>query len=70
MDFPLGDWQFWTVTTCAVGAVWLLVKPFVGRSNAPSGSCSSCPKSTLAASGPDANSRGRDELVTIGKARG
>lgn len=70
MGFPLGDWQFWTVTACALGAVWMLVKPFVGRNQAPPEPCASCPKSVREAHGQAGESGGRDELVTIGKARG
>lgn len=67
MGFPLTDWQFWGVTACAMGAVWLLVKPFVGRGQAPPGPCSSCPKCKPAADAGKAG--GRDGLVTLGKAR-
>lgn len=28
---PAGDWQFWVVTALAVGAVYLLVRPFLPR---------------------------------------
>lgn len=67
MGFPLADWQFWSVTACAVGAVWLLVKPFLGRGGSPAaGACASCPKVLRAVEDEDA---GRERLVSIGKAR-
>ncbi len=67
MDFPLYDWQFWSVTACAVGAVWMLVRPFLGRSGSPTtGACASCPKILRAVEGEDA---GRERLVSIGKLR-
>ena len=42
MAFPVGDWQFWCVTASAVGAVWLLVKPFLGRAPQAGGGCAGC----------------------------
>jgi hypothetical protein len=43
MSFPLADWQFWAVTAAAVGAVWLLVEPFVGGAGKKTGGpCSQC----------------------------
>lgn len=69
MGLPLGDWQFWTVTACALGALWLLIRPFVGRSKAAPGACASCPKSAHVVSSHDSKSGGRDKLVTIGKIR-
>ena len=67
MGFPLGDWQFWSVTACALGALWVLVKPFVGRSDRPAaGACASCPKVLRAVEG---EVDGGKKLVTIGKAR-
>ena len=64
MGFPLGDWQFWTVTACAAGAVWMLIQPFLGRGEAPPGPCASCPKSARVEGG--GQDGGRGGVVTIG----
>lgn len=66
MGFPLGDWQFWTVTACAAGAVWMLIQPFLGRGEAPPGPCASCPKNAWV-EGDREQGGGRGGLVTIGK---
>jgi hypothetical protein len=43
MGFPLDDPQFWCVTAGTAGAVWMLVRPFLGRPAAPDGgSCAGC----------------------------
>ncbi|MCC6907683.1 MAG: hypothetical protein IT430_07070 [Phycisphaerales bacterium] len=28
---PLGDWQFYVVTAAALGGIWLIVRPLLGR---------------------------------------
>jgi hypothetical protein len=43
MGLPLDDPQFWCVTAGAAGAVWMLVKPFLGRPAASTGGpCGGC----------------------------
>lgn len=64
MGFLLGDWQFWTVTACAAGAVWMLIKPFAGRGTTPAGPCASCPKNARVNEG--GQDGGRGGLVRIG----
>lgn len=68
MGFPLADWQFWSVTACAVGAVWVLVRQVVGggAGRGAAGACASCPKVLRAVEDEDA---GRERLVGIGKVR-
>jgi hypothetical protein len=67
MGFPLADWQFWTVTVAAVGAVWLLVEPFVGGAGKKTGGpCSQC---GVAAGAPCGDDSPRDRLVVLGKPR-
>lgn len=67
MAFPLGDWQFWTVTAAAAGSVWLLVKPFLPRGEMKAGgSCSHC---GVAAGSPCQRTPGPERLVTLGKDR-
>jgi hypothetical protein len=68
MNFPIADWQFWTVTVGAAGAVWMLVRPFVGRTGGgrAAGSCSQC---GAAAGAPCQGGSRSDRLVSLGKAR-
>ena len=67
MAFPLGDWQFWTVTAAAIGSVWMLVQPFLARDRKKSGGpCSHC---GVGAGSPCQRSAGPQRLVTLGKGR-
>ena len=41
---PWGDWQFWTVTLLAVGALGFFLRPFFSRRRSPRCSnCEACP---------------------------
>jgi hypothetical protein len=67
MSFPLGDWQFWAVTASAAGAVWMLVRPFLGpRAGEAADSCQRC---GVAASGAACRGGGGERLVVLGKKR-
>ncbi len=35
MGFPIGDWQFWLVTACALAGAWFVVKPFLPKAWKP-----------------------------------
>lgn len=64
MSFPVHDWQFWSVTFAAVGAVWLLVRPFFDSADSPpSGACGNCPQASGERCGPGG---GRERLVVLG----
>lgn len=63
MTFPIDDWQFWSVTAATAGALWLLVKPFLGRESQPAGPCPSCPQSE---GGRCASHEARERLVVLG----
>jgi hypothetical protein len=39
MDLPLGEWQFWVVTTVAIGAGMLILKPLFRTRGAGCGRC-------------------------------
>ena len=68
MSFPVGDWQFWTVTASAAGAVWLLVRPFLAdRRKAPGGSCADCTAGACGAARSRPLGGGRSDLVDIGR---
>ena len=65
MAFPFGDWQFWTVTAAAAGAVWVLVRPFLARTpDAAPGPCGSCPSASGGGCGTAAPER-RERLVVL-----
>lgn len=66
MTFPLGDWQFWAVTASAAGAVWMLVRPFLGaRAGDAEDPCRRC---TVAAAGAACrDGGGRSRLVVLGE---
>jgi hypothetical protein len=52
MSFPFGDWQFWAVTASAAGAMWMLVRPFLGaRAGDLVDPCSRCTVAAAAAAG-------------------
>lgn len=68
MSFPLGDWQFWTVTAGAVAAVWAIVRPFVRRASPrDAAACAHCKHAATVA--PERTEGGGERLVTIGKVR-
>lgn len=69
MSFPLADWQFWVVTVTALGALWALVRPFVGSadSDAGRGACAKCGTSGGGGCGHAASSE--PKLVTLGGRR-
>jgi hypothetical protein len=41
MRLPLFDWQFYVVTLLGLGALWLIVRPFVPRKRKTAG-CHGC----------------------------
>lgn len=64
MYFPFDDWQFWTVTAATVGALWMLVRPFLQRdSSAAPGACGNCAQATGDRCGSHEK---RDRLVVLG----
>lgn len=67
MTFPLGDWQFWTVTVAAAGSLWLLVKPFLARD--PEGGGGPCSHCGVSKGSPCQRSSGPERLVLLGKGR-
>jgi hypothetical protein len=66
MSFPVGDPQFWCVSASAAAALWVAVRPFLGRPQPKgAGACATC---SLAAGGrcaPPAG--GRPGLVVLGR---
>ena len=68
MTFPLGDWQFWTVTAGAVAAAWMVVRPFIRRASPKdAAACAHCKHATTIA--PERADGGGERLVPIGKIR-
>ena len=67
MSFPVADWQFWVVTATAVGALWALVRPFLGN-DGESTAQAPCAKCGTSASGASCGHSGSAEpkLVTLG----
>jgi hypothetical protein len=64
MSFPLGDWQFWAVTASAAGAVWMLVRPFLGGGIGDA--TDPCQRCGVAAAGAACRGGG-ERLVVLGK---
>jgi hypothetical protein len=66
MSFPFGDWQFWAVTASAAGAVWMLVRPFLGpRAGEAADACQRC--GVAAAGAACRGGGGGERLVVLGK---
>ncbi len=57
-DLPLGDWQFYVVTGAALGAIWLIIRPFLPRK----GGSTSCPN---CADGAASKQRRRKTGLTV-----
>lgn len=67
MSFPFADWQFWAVTASAAGAVWMLVRPFLGgKAGGPADPCAGCP---AAAAGPACRGGGERLVALVTKRR-
>lgn len=63
---PWNDLQFWIVTAAALGSVWVLVKPWLRRSEGPAcGSCASGAAACAKVSSEDSD--GRSSLVVLGR---
>lgn len=68
MTFPLGDWQFWTVTAGALAAAWVIVRPFLRRASPrDAAGCAHCKHAATIA--PEPTEAAGERLVTIGKLR-
>lgn len=62
MNFPLTDWQFWTVTTAAVWGFWTVSRQFVPTKDKACAGCASG-AAAMAKKRPDGSNGG---LVTLG----
>lgn len=60
-NLPLGDWQFYVVTAAMLGAIWLVMRPFLPRHGGSAG-CPNCADGASAKKRPP-----KTELTIDGK---
>ena len=65
MTLPWHDWQFWVVTALALGALAVLVRQVMPRSEGPA--CGGCASGSAACAKHRPNDRPGDRLVTLGR---
>ena len=67
MGLPWHDWQFWVVTAVALGALWVLVRQVIPRSEGPA--CGGCASGAAACAKhrPPGGEAPGERLVTLGR---